>query len=214
MYYLAENLQLRRNTFVELLICLKGYSVNEAKKEFDSSCERLFYFASMSDKFEGAIHNPPIRGLTLAMKEPLGVMATILNDDLPLLSLLTVIGSIFATGNTNIIIPGQKTSLISTELYQVFDTSDVPDGYINILTAKQNELNSTLSLHENIDAIWYFGQNNSEKSEIIRNSTSNLKRFWCPLEQNIDWFSNHNQFLDEFLYQSTQIKNIWIPYGE
>ena len=123
-------------------------------------------------------------------------------------------GSIFSTGNTNIIVPGQKTSLIASELYQVFDTSDVPEGYINILFSKENELNSTLSKHENIHGIWYFGKNDKEKSLIIKNTTSNLKRFWCPDEKDIDWLSNKKPFLEEFLYQSTQIKNIWIPYGE
>ena len=36
-------------------------------------------------------------------------------------------------------------------------------------------------------------------------------QFWGVI---FDWFSNNNQFLNDFLYQSTQIKNIWIPYGE
>ena len=178
------------------------------------SCERLFYYASMSDKFEGVVHNPPIRGITLAMKESIGVIASILNDDLPLLNLITVLGSCFATGNANIIIPGQKTSLIATELYQVLDTSDVPDGYINILTAIQDELNKTLSQHEYIDGIWYFGKSLISKADIVKNTTSNLKRYWCPEEKNIDWTNNTKEFLEEFLYQSTQIKNIWIPYGE
>ena len=214
LYYLAENLQLRKKTFIDLLISLTGISKIEAIKEFDYSCERLFFYASKADKFEGSIHNPPIRGLTLAIKEPFGIIASILNDDSPLLSLITILGSVFATGSANIIVPSQKTSLIATELYQVLDTSDVPSGYINILTAKENELNSTLSLHENIDGIWFFGKKLSEKSNIIKNTTSNLKRFWCPEEQEIDWFSNEKLFLEEFLHQSTQIKNIWIPYGE
>ena len=47
-----------------------------------------------------------------------------------LLSLITIMASVFSTGNTNIIVPGQKTSLIATDLYQVFDTSDVPAGYM------------------------------------------------------------------------------------
>ena len=110
--------------------------------------------------------------------------------------------------------PGQQTALIATEVYQVLETSDIPNGYINILTAKENELNATLSLHENIDGIWFFGNKLSEKSAIIKNTTSNLKRFWCPEEQEIDWHSNEKIFLEEFLHQSTQIKNIWIPYGE
>jgi aldehyde dehydrogenase (NAD+) len=214
LFYLAENLQQREKTFIELLIALKGMTRTNAIKEFSQSCERLFYYASMADKFEGNIHNPPMRGLTLAMKEPLGVIASILNDDAPLLSLITIMASVFSTGNSNIIVPGEKTSLIATEMYQVFDTSDVPPGYVNILTAKQNELNKTLSQHENLDGIWYFVANHNEKSEIINNTTSNLKRYWCPEEKNIDWTNSSEQFLNEFLYQSTQVKNIWIPYGE
>ena len=44
--------------------------------------------------------------------------------------------------------PSEKTSLIATSLYQVFETSDIPAGSINILTAKNNELNTTLAQHE------------------------------------------------------------------
>ena len=214
LFYLAENLQQREKTFVDLLVALCGSSPVNASKEFSQSCERLFYYAAMADKFEGNVHNPPMRGLTLAMKEPLGVMTSILSDDSPLLNLVTVTGSVFSTGNTNIIVPGQKTSLIATELYQVLDTSDVPGGYVNILTAKENELNKTLSQHENIEGIWYFGADSAQRSEIVKNTTSNIKRYWCPEEKHLDWTNSSEEFLNEFLYQSTQVKNIWIPYGE
>ena len=214
LFYLAENLQQREKTFVDLLVALRGSSPVNASKEFSQSCERLFYYAAMADKFEGNVHNPPMRGLTLAMKEPLGVMTSILSDDSPLLNLVTVMGSVFSTGNTNIIVPGQKTSLIATELYQDLDTSDVPGGYVNILTAKENELNKTLSQHENIEGIWYFGADSEQRSEIIKNTTSNIKRYWCPEEKHVDWTNTSEQFLNEFLYQSTRVKNIWIPYGE
>ena len=214
LFYLAENLQQREKTFVDLLVALCGSSPVNASKEFSQSCERLFYYAAMADKFEGNVHNPPMRGLTLAMKEPLGVMTSILSDDSPLLNLVTVMGSVFSTGNTNIIVPGQKTSLIATELYQVLDTSDVPGGYVNILTAKENEMNKTLSQHENIEGIWYFGADSAQRSEIVKNTTSNIKRYWCPEEKHLDWANVSEEFLNEFLYQSTQVKNIWIPYGE
>ena len=214
LFYLAENLQQREKTFVDLLVALCGSSPVNASIEFSQSCERLFYYAAMADKFEGNVHNPPMRGLTLAMKEPLGVMTSILSDDSPLLNLVTVMGSVFSTGNTNIIVPGQKTSLIATELYQVLDTSDVPGGYVNILTAKENELNKTLSQHENIEGIWYFGADSAQRSEIVKNTTSNIKRYWCPEEKHLDWTNASEEFLNEFLYQSTQVKNIWIPYGE
>ena len=214
LYYLAENLQDRKNTFSSLLSSLIGISQKDAEKEFDQSIERLFYYGAMADKFEGSIHNPPIRGLTLAVKEPIGVVANILNDDYPLLSLITTLGSNFAAGNASIIVPGQNTSLLATELYQLLETSDVPAGYINILTTKQNSLNKILAEHENIDGIWYFSENNNERLKVIQSTTSNLKRSWCPQSKNLDWSSKEEDFLEEFLYQSTQVKNIWIPYGE
>ena len=214
LYYLAENLQDRKNTFSSLLSSLIGISQKDAEKEFDQSIERLFYYGAMADKFEGSIHNPPIRGLTLAVKEPIGVVANILNDDYPLLSLITTLGSNFAAGNASIIVPGQNTSLLATELYQLLETSDVPAGYINILTTKQNSLNKILAEHENIDGIWYFSENNNERLKVIQSTTSNLKRSWCPQSKNLDWSSKEEYFLEEFLYQSTQVKNIWIPYGE
>ena len=186
LYYFAENLEQREKSIVDLLVSLRGVSSSVAKHVFSLACERIFYYASMADKFEGQVHNPPMRGLTLALKENLGVLAIILSDHDPLLSLVTCMSAAFATGNAQILVPSQKTSLLATELYQVLDTSDVPGGYINILTAKDNELNSTLSKHENIDGIWYFGNSQNSQTDIIKNSTSNLKRYWCPKEKNIE----------------------------
>ncbi len=214
LFYLAENLQDNENNFIELLSSLLGLEKQEALKEFNNSKERIFYYASMADKFEGNIHNPPIRGLTLAVKEPIGVMASILDDQFPLLSLVTVLASNFAAGNANIILPGEKTSLIASEMYRLLDTSDIPAGYINFLTTKQNSLNKVLSEHENIDGLWLFSGDDKERKLVINNSVSNLKRYWCPKSKNINWLNNEENFLNEFLHESTQIKNIWIPYGE
>ena len=75
-------------------------------------------------------------------------------------------------------------------------------------------MNKILAEHENIDGIWYFSDNNNERLKVIQSTTSNLKRNWCPQSKNLDWSSKEEDFLEEFLYQSTQVKNIWIPYGE
>ena len=214
LFYLAENLSQRKETFINLLMSISGINKNQALKEFDQSCERIFYYASMADKFEGSIHNPPMRGLTLAVKEPIGIVASIMNDLQPLLSLSTIISSLFANGNSSIIVPSEKTSLIATSLYQVFETSDIPAGSINILTAKQNQLNETLSKHENIHGIWAFSSDSKVRSSVIHSTVFNLKRFWCPKNNNIDWTNSSEEFLNEFLFEGSQVKNIWIPYGE
>ena len=214
LFYLAENLEQRKSTFIDLLINISGTNKNNAEKEFDMSCERIFYYASMADKFEGNIHNPPMRGLTLAVKESIGVIACLLDNSYPLLSISTILSSLFANGNASIIVPSEQSSLIATSMYQVFETSDIPPGYINILTTKQNELNTTLAQHENVDGIWCFSSNLKTRSDVTRNTIYNLKRYWCPKIKNLNWISNSEDFLLEFLYQGSQVKNIWIPYGE
>ena len=214
LFYLAENLSQRKETFVHLLMSIVGANRSQATKEFEQACERIFYYASMADKFEGNIHNPPMRGLTLAVKEPIGIMASIMSDDQPLLSISTIISSLFANGNSSIIVPSEKTSLIATSLYQVFETSDIPAGSVNILTTKENELNETLTQHENIQGIWAFSNNAKIRSSIIHGTVFNLKRYWCPKNKAIDWSNNSEEFLNEFLYEGSQVKNIWIPYGE
>jgi len=214
LFYLAENLSQRKETFINLLMSIVGVNKNQATKEFEQSCERIFYYASMTDKFEGNVHNPPMRGLTLAVKEPIGIVASIMSNNKPLLSLSTIISSLFANGNASIIVPSEKTSLIATSLYQVFETSDIPAGSINILTTKENELNETLTQHENIHGIWAFSNNAKIRSSIIQGTVFNLKRYWCPKNKAIDWSCNSEEFLNEFLYEGSQVKNIWIPYGE
>ena len=214
LFYLAENLSQRKETFVNLLMSIAGVNKINALKEFEQSCERIFYYASMADKFEGNIHNPPMRGLTLAVKEPIGIIASLMCEYKPLLSLTTTISSLFANGNASLIVPSEKTSLIATSLYQVFETSDIPAGSINILTSKNNELNTTLAQHEDIDGIWSFSNTASIRSDIIKDTVFNLKRYWCPKNNCIDWSNDSEEFLNAFLYESSQVKNIWIPYGE
>ena len=214
LFYLAENLSQRKETFVNLLMSITGVNKITALKEFEQSCERIFYYASMADKFEGNIHNPPMRGLTLAVKEPIGIIASLMCEYKPLLSLTTTISSLFANGNASLIVPSEKTSLIATSLYQVFETSDIPAGSINILTSRNNELNTTLAQHENIDGIWSFSNISSTRSDIIKDTVFNLKRYWCPKNNRIDWSNESEEFLNAFLYESSQVKNIWIPYGE
>ena len=103
---------------------ISGVTKNQALKEFED-CVKNFYYASMADKFEGNVHNPPMRGLTLAVKNQL-VLASIMNDHQPLLSISTVVLLFLQMAMPVLLVPSEKTSLIATSLYQVFETSDIP----------------------------------------------------------------------------------------
>jgi aldehyde dehydrogenase (NAD+) len=111
-------------------------------------------------------------------------------------------------GNTVVAIPSEDHPLSATDLYQVFDTSDLPGGVVNIVTGPREALVKVLAEHDDVDAVWYFG-NQAAGADIERASAGNMKRTWVEWEPRT-WAEEGR----EFLRQATQVKNIWIPYGE
>jgi aldehyde dehydrogenase (NAD+) len=211
LYYCAENLALRRNEIIERLALVVGNE--QAAREVDLGVERIFSYAAWADKFDGAVHNPPFRNIAIAMNEPLGTVGVICPADAPLLGFLSLALPLLAVGNTVIAIPSEKYPLITGELYQIFDTSDMPAGAINIVTGYVSQLLKTLAEHDDIDAIWCYGDETIVASAKAM-SIGNLKQVWTNEGRVIDWFDPRIAEGRWFLEHATQVKNIWVPYGE
>ena len=74
LYFLAENLAARAPEFETRLTQMTGATRKQAAEEVALSVERIFYYAAYADKYEGRVHETPLRGVTLALREPWGVM--------------------------------------------------------------------------------------------------------------------------------------------
>ncbi|KKL64341.1 hypothetical protein LCGC14_2166020, partial [marine sediment metagenome] len=213
LYYIAENLAQRSLEMALRIEKMTGKSLTEATKEVELSIERIFYYAAYSDKFDGAVHQTLVRNVTIAMPEPIGIMGIAWPDNYPLLGFISTVIPPIAMGNRVIAIPSEKYPLSATDFYQILETSDLPGGTINIITGNQKELIEVLSNHNDVDGIWYFGTENI--SEMIEtNSSENMKRTWLNFGKFRDWFNEQHGYGTEFLRKATEIKNIWIPYGE
>jgi aldehyde dehydrogenase (NAD+) len=211
LYYLAENLQTRRIETIERLAAFSG-DEKHATAEFDASVDRLFTYAAWADKWEGRVHHTPLRNVTLAMKEPMGVMGLVPPGAQPLLGLISCVAPAIAVGNAVVVLPSEQAPLIATDLYQVIDTSDVPSGIVNIVTGPHSEVLPTLAAHDDVDAVWYFGS--AEGSRLVEaSSVGNMKRTWVSYATARDWFDRHQGQGEEFLREATQVKNVWVPYG-
>jgi len=212
LYYIAENLSVRATEFTGLIGAMTGHGEAAARGEVDAAVARLFSYGAWADKYDGAVHHTPIRGVTLAMNEPVGVMGIACPDEHPLLGLVSLVAPAVAVGNTVIVVPSEAQPLAATELYTVLEASDVPAGVINIVTGARDALAKVLAEHDDVDAVWYFG-NQAGGAEVERASASNMKRTWVEWEAR-DWNDSGQGEGREFLRQATQVKNIWIPYGE
>ena len=212
LYFLAENLSIRADEFAARLVALTGVTAKAARAEVDLSVERLFGFAGMADKFEGRVHQPPARAVTLALHEPVGVLAIVASDEAPLLGLISLVAPALAMGNAVVAVPSQKYPLLATDLYQVIEASDVPAGAFNIVTGKSAELAGVLAKHDDVDGLWIVADAETCKAaeaEFI----GNLKRVWTAKGHTLDWQAE--QFSgDYFLRRAIEVKNVWVPYGD
>ncbi|WP_319825538.1 aldehyde dehydrogenase family protein [Thalassovita sp.] len=210
LFYIAENLNARSEEFAKRIDSMVGG--RSGAKEVDAAISRLFSYAAWADKFDGAVKSVPIRGVALAMREPVGVIGAICPDEAPLLGLVSVMAPAIAMGNRVVLVASEAFPLSATDFYQVLDTSDLPGGVVNILTGPHGDLAKTLAQHMDVDAVWSFSS--SELSGMIeRESAGNLKRTWVNNGHARDWFAAQSEGRD-FLEAATEVKTIWVPYGE
>jgi aldehyde dehydrogenase (NAD+) len=206
LYFLAENLAARADEFAGRISQQTGASTTAANAEVEAAIEQLFTAAAWADKYDGRIHGVPQRNVTLAMNEPMGVLAILMPDDQPLLALVALAAPALAMGNALVIVPSPKHPLTATDLYQVLETSDVPHGTVNIVTGQRDELAKTLSEHDDVDAIWYAGSTEGQAA-VQKASAANMKRTWVMAA------GGALPDVEDVLREATQVKNIWVPYG-
>jgi aldehyde dehydrogenase (NAD+) len=211
LYYVAENLSQRRDEIARRLAAVVGEK--QALSEVDGSIERTFSYAAWADKFDGAVHNPPFRNIAIAMNEPIGTVGIICPSEVPLLGFVSLAMPLLAAGNTVIAVPSEKYALIMSDLYQLFDTSDMPGGAINIVSGVASQLLKTLTEHDDVDALWCF-TDEAGAAAAKAGSVGNLKQVWTNEGRAIDWFDPKQAEGRWFLEHATQVKNIWVPYGE
>jgi aldehyde dehydrogenase (NAD+) len=212
LYYLAENLDARRKDFVDIIREMTDRSTESAEDELAASIELIFTYAAWADKFDGAVHATPIRGMTLALPEPLGVIGIGCPAEQPLAGILSVVLPAIAMGNRVVAVASEQHPLAAVELYHVLDTSDVPGGVINILTGPTGPLIETLASHDDLEAVWFWGSKELG-AQVQRLSTGNLKQTWVHGESALPLRPTASQ-VNAFLHHATQVKNIWIPFTD
>ena len=236
LYFLAENMIQRRDEIANRLAAVaqteqaahtsaalesaapekssaQKSSAEGASREIELSIQRIFTYAAWADKYDGQVHNPPGRNITIAMNEAIGAIGILAPSEAPLLGLLSLVLPAIAVGNTVIAVPSERYPLIIGDLYQLLDTSDVPAGIVNLVAGRPAELGKTLAEHDGIDAIWCF-RSNEEADAVRAASIGNMKQVFTNNGHQYDWFNPAQAEGRWFLQHATQVKNIWVPYGE
>lgn len=210
LYNMADTLSDRAQEFSARIASLTRCQHEAATKEVETAIRRLSVYAAWADKFDGAIHAAPSRSIVFAAHEPVGVIGILCPDENPLLGLISLIAPAIAMGNTVVVSPSARYPLVVADFHALLDASGLPNGVCTIVT----DNTATLAEHDNIDAVWYFGSDALGSKLAEEKSIGNLKRTFCNDGKQRDWFNTAQAEGQEFLRHATQVKNVWVPYGE
>lgn len=208
LYRMAEMMQTRQDEFIQMLIDTNGLAKNKAQVEVELAIDAFIYFAGFSDKYQqilGAV-NPvsgPHHNFTSA--DSMGVITLVVDDQFNLANLTAQIASIIVSGNTLItMLPMTGKASLLAPLAEVFATSDLPKGVINLISGSLDELATVIGTHMEVNAISCQMQNPKLLGEFKLQSVDNMKRIISPQD---------NPKSLEHLMQYLEYKTVWHPIG-
>ncbi len=210
LYRIAEMLEGRKEQFIAELI-LQGEAKTDAKKEVETSIDRLVYYAGWSDKYQqifSTVNPVSSAHFNFSNLEPVGVVSIIAPEEQGLLGLISVIAPAIVGGNTVIILASESKPLTAISFAEVLNSSDVPGGVVNILTGKKSELINHMASHMDVNAMVYCGKEESDIKLISELASNNVKR--TIFYKKTDW-SNKNSESPYFIEKTQEVKTTWHP---
>ena len=210
LYRIAEMLEGRKQQFIEELV-LQGATKKESENEVNVSIDRLVYYAGWSDKYQqffSTVNPVSSSHFNFTNLEATGVVSIIAPENQGLLGLVSVIAPAIVGGNTVIVLASQNIPLSAISFAEVLNSSDVPEGVVNILTGKREELISHFASHMDVNAIIYCGNDKNEIKSTSELASNNVKR--TIFYKKNDWLNSSNES-PYFIEKTQEAKTTWHP---
>ena len=207
LYRMAEMMESKRHEFTEILTLTLGYNKIAANKAVDEAIDAFVYYAGWTDKYQqviGAVN--PVSGPhhNFTTPEPVGVVGMIAGEDFNLGTLCARIASVISSGNTLIVLMSATGGAILAPLAEVFATSDLSKGVINLLTGHIPELYKQFGTHMELNSLSCPESESEILGELKSMAVENMKRV-AP-------FKGSGLDLDNVL-QFVEFKTVWHPIG-
>lgn len=205
IYRMAEMMEGKHHEFTEILMETLGYSKTSAYKTVDKAIDSFVYYAGWADKFQQVVGTVnPVSGPhhNFTNPEPVGVVALIANEVFDLVSLITSISGIIASGNTLVVLMGEHGGALLAPLAEVFATSDLTKGAVNLLTGNTQELYKQFGSHMELQSLCCQNVDLKILSELKELAAENMKRVVVSPKSNLD--------LDHVL-NFVEYKTVWHP---
>jgi acyl-CoA reductase-like NAD-dependent aldehyde dehydrogenase len=215
LYRIAEVCEARAAELADELQ-RQGSSAADARKEVEAVIDRWVYYAGWSDKFiqlYGSVN--PVAGpyYNFTVPEPTGVVAVIAPEEPSLLGLVSRIAPAMVGGNTVIAVTSEKQPLAAVTMGEVFQTSDVPPGVINLISGLKSELVPWLASHMDVNALDTTGVPGEAIEAARKTAAENVKRVVHFDAERLGWTDTRLSQGPYAIFDFQESKTVWHPMG-
>jgi acyl-CoA reductase-like NAD-dependent aldehyde dehydrogenase len=175
LYRVAELMEGRRTQFEGELADAGG---DDPATEVADSIDGWVWYAGWADKIaQVAGGTNPVAGpfFNFTVPEPTGVVGIVAPEP-PLLGLVSRIAPAIVSGNSVVVLAGDRAPLPAVSLAEVLATSDVPGGVVNVLTGDVEELLPWLAGHMDVNALDLTGCPEELRADAEASAAENVKR--------------------------------------
>ncbi|PKR79151.1 aldehyde dehydrogenase [Halalkalibacillus sediminis] len=156
---LGDEIEKRKDTFVDLLQEEQGKDYELASGEVDLAIDYFRYMSEWARRIEGEIMPSDRENENIFIyKKPIGVVAGIVPWNFPVFILARKVATALVTGCTLVLKPSQQTPNTAVEFTKIIhEMEDLPKGVYNLVTGTGSEIGNALASHENVEMVTMTG---------------------------------------------------------
>ena len=215
LYRIAEVCEARAAELIDELK-KQGSTLAEARKEVERVIDRWVYYAGWSDKYPQIVGSVnPVAGpyYNFTVPEPTGVVGVVAPEEPSLLGLISRVAPAIVGGNTVVAITSESKPLAAITLGEVFETSDVPGGVVNLISGLKSEIVPWLAAHMDVNAIDVTGVALDGLANVQKTAAENVKRVVRFDDAKIGWLDEKKSQSPYAIFDFQEMKTVWHPMG-
>ncbi len=161
-----------------LLDCLEaGKPIQDCSTiDISETVQCIRWHAEAIDKLYDHVSTTGPDNLGLILREPIGVVGTVIPWNFPALMAAWKIGPALATGNSVLLKPAELTSLSALQMAELAAEAGLPQGVFNVLPGLGETAGQAIGLHMDIDMVAFTGSTEVGRLFLCYAAKSNLKR--------------------------------------
>lgn len=208
LYRMAEMAQAKEGELINLLLDTTPKTEEEVVSEVQAAIDTFVYYAGWCDKYQqvlGAVNPVAAPYHNFTTPEQMGVVTLVDSDEFDFQKLVDNICAILVGGNSVVALVSSGCAPIVTTLGEIFETSDLPGGVVNLLSGDYKSLAEHIGTHMEVKAVSFQNEDEETYFKIRSSSIDNMKRI---IPNKGDKRKSLDLVLD-FIEQKT----VWHPIG-